>query len=288
MAYGVARVVPRRSAMSSRPSADRHLVHAGPADRLDRAVAAAAAISRTAARDLIAAGAVFLNGRRCKVASRTVHSGDRLRVGSVPPAAAPAGLPILFEGDGLLAIDKPAGMPSAPTRTAASGTALTTLQAARGHRPLWLVHRLDAPASGVLLFATTRAAAAALSAAFRARQVEKRYLALVDGSPAAEAGVVEEALLARAGRAYVDRRGRPARTAWRVAERRGATTLLVVEPSTGRLHQIRAHLAAIGHPIVGDRVYGGSPAARLMLHARDLDVIVAGRRVALSAPWTPG
>ncbi|MBX3025672.1 RluA family pseudouridine synthase [bacterium] len=272
----------------SQPSSVRDQLHAGPADRLDRAVAAAAAISRTAARGLIAAGAVFLNGRRCKVASRTVHPGDRLRVGSAAPTPAPACLPIVFEGDGVLAIDKPAGMPSAPTRAAATGTALTTLQAARGRRPLWLVHRLDAAASGVMLFATTRAAAAALSAAFRDQRVEKRYLALVDGSPAADGGVIEEPLLARAGRAHVDPHGRPARTAWRVAERRGATTVLVVEPSTGRLHQIRAHLAAIGHPIVGDRLYGGSPAPRLMLHARDVAVALAGQRLAISAPWTPG
>ncbi|HSQ01307.1 MAG TPA: RluA family pseudouridine synthase [Candidatus Dormibacteraeota bacterium] len=262
------------------------LSYCGPVERLDRAVAATAAISRTAARALIAAGSVFLNGRRCKVASRTVRPGDRLRVGAAAPAAPPP-LSVLFEGDGVLAIDKPAGMPSAPTRQAATGTALTELGAQRDGRPLWLVHRLDAAASGVLLFATTRAAAAALSAAFRDRRVEKTYLALVDGQPQASAGVIDSPLATRAGRAHVDPRGRPARTAWRVEERRGATTLLAVEPGTGRLHQIRAHLAAIGHPIVGDRFYGGSPAPRLMLHARSIALSIDGRRLAISAPWTP-
>jgi 23S rRNA pseudouridine1911/1915/1917 synthase len=269
------------------PSADRDHVYAGVADRLDRAVATTAAVSRTAARALIAAGAVFLNGRRCKVASRTVHPGDRLRVGAPPAAVASTPLPILFEGDGLLAIDKPPGMPSAPTREGAAGTAFTVLQAQRGGRPLWLVHRLDAAASGVLLFATTRAAAAALSAAFHDQQVEKTYLALVDGAPAASAGVIDQPLVAARGYARVDRRGKPSRTAWRVEERRGATTLLVVTPSSGRLHQIRAHLAAIGHPIVGDRRYGGSAAPRLMLHARALGLRLGGRRVEISAPWTP-
>ena len=270
------------------PSATRDHVHAGAADRLDRAVAAAAAISRTAARGLIAAGAVFLNGRRCKVASRLVQPGDRLQVGEAPAAAPPgSALSILYDADGVLAIDKPPGMPSAPTRQAASGTALTTLREQRDGRPLWLVHRLDAAASGVLVFATTRAAAAALSAAFRDQQVDKRYLALVDGVPDAAEGMIEEALSVRAGRARIDPRGRPASTAWRIAARRDATVLLAVEPRTGRLHQIRAHLASIGHPIVGDRLYGGSPAPRLMLHAESIAVTVAGRPIAISAPWTP-
>jgi len=274
------------------PSAISHMpraadaIHAGPADRLDRAVAAAAAISRTAARALIAAGSVFLNDRRCKVASRLVQPGDRLRVGNAPPPSA-SSLTVLLDAEGVLAIDKPAGMPSAPTRQAASGTALDALRDQRAGQPLWLVHRLDAAASGVLLFATTRRAAAALSAAFRDQQVQKVYLALVDGAPAAPTGVIEDPLVTRGGRAHVDPRGRSARTAWRVEERRGATTLLVVEPSTGRLHQIRAHLAAIGHPIVGDRLYGGSPAPRLMLHARAIALTIDGRRLEISAPWMP-
>lgn len=265
-------------------------VYSGPADRLDRAVAATAAVSRTAARALIAAGAVFLNGRRCKVASRPVHPGDRLRIGSTAAnaAAAPAPLAVLFDAHGVVAIDKPAGMPSAPTRQAATGTALTALAAqreARGGGRLWLVHRLDAAASGVLLFATTRAAAAALSAAFRDRRVRKSYLALVAGAPAAADGVIELPLAARAGRARVDPRGRPARTHWRVVERRGAATLLAVEPETGRLHQIRAHLAALGHPIAGDRLYGGAPAERLMLHALSIAVPLDGREIVVTAPW---
>ena len=263
-------------------------IYSGTADRLDRAVAATAAVSRTAARALIAAGAGFLNGRRCKVSSRTVRPGDRLRVGAAAPSAAPPALPVLFDAHGVVAIDKPAGMPSAPTRQAATGTALTELAAQRegGGDGLWLVHRLDAAASGALLFATTRAAAAALSAAVQDRRVRKTYLALVEGAPTADAGVIEQPLTARAGRARIDPRGRPARTAWRVVERRGATTLLAVEPETGRLHQIRAHLAALGPPIGGDRLYGGPPAERLMLHALSIAVTLDGREIAVTAPWS--
>jgi len=262
------------------------VTHGGPADRLDRAVAAAASVSRTAARGLIAAGAVFLNGQRCKVASRTVRTGDRLRIGA-GSSVEPGALPVLFDAHGVLAIDKPAGMPSAPTRQASAGTALTVLTDQRGGGRLWVVHRLDAGTSGVLLFATTRGAAAGLSAVFRDQRVQKTYVALVDGAPASDAGAIEEPLTTRAGRAHVDPRGRAARTAWRVEERRAGSTVLAVEPRTGRLHQIRAHLAAIGHPIVGDRLYGGVPAPRLMLHARAIALSLDGRSIEVTAPWTP-
>src|SRR5690349_22389414 len=130
MAYGAAARSPKPPMLAA------DVTHAGAADRLDRAVAAAAGISRTAARALIADGAVFLNGRRCKVASRTVQAGDRLRIGAGSPPSA-AALPILFEGEGVLAIDKPAGMPSAATRQGATGSALTELERRRGGSPLW-------------------------------------------------------------------------------------------------------------------------------------------------------
>lgn len=267
-------------------------IHAAEAMRLDRAVAAATGGSRTAARALIAAGAVFLNDRRCRVASRGVAPGDRLRVGVVPPPCGPVRLAVLHDADGVLAIDKPPGMPSAPTAQAAAGTALATLAAqlaaAGDRRRLWLLHRLDAAASGVLLFATSMEVAAAASAAFRDRRVEKHYLAVVAGAPAPDAGAIDWPLVVRRGHAVVDPRGRPAHTAWRVLDRRAGTTVLAVEPRTGRLHQIRAHLAALGHPIVGDRRYGGPAAPRLMLHAEAIALDLAGRRLTVLAPWRDG
>jgi RluA family pseudouridine synthase len=270
------------------PAADTR--HAGPPDRLDRAVAATAGVSRTAARGLIAAGSVFLNGQRCKVASRTVRPGDRLRVAASQaerPAAPP--LPILYEADGVIAIDKPPGMPSAPTRQSAAGTALTVLEAQlaarRGPTPrLWVVHRLDAATSGVLVFATTRLAAAQLSAAFRLQRVHKRYLAVIATLPAAAAGEIDLALRSAAGRALIDPAGKPAQTSWRVCERRSVGVLLEVAPHSGRMHQIRAHLAAIGHPIVGDRPYGGPPAPRLMLHAAAVTLPHGDGDITIEAP----
>ena len=226
-----------------------------------------------AARRLLAAGAVFLNGCRCRVASRTVQPGDTVQVSSdAPPATAPP-LTILYEDDSVIAVDKPAGMPSAPTRQAAAGSAVDTLRTqlrTRDGRPaaLWVVHRLDADTSGVLVFARTQAAAAALSQAFAAQQVDKTYLARVAGTVGeVESGTIDLPLRGEGRGTVVADDGKPAQTAWQVAERAADSTLLTVRPRTGRLHQIRVHLHTIGHPIIGDRRYGGPPAPRLMLHA---------------------
>jgi len=272
-----AAVARRESSAAARDAGQRRFwegTFAGAGDeRLDRALAGSVpGLSRGAARRLIAAVAVFLNGRRCSVASRQVRPGDRLRVTLTPQPAAAATLAVLYEDDVLIAVDKPAGMPSSATRDAAAGSAQAILEAqlraGSGARPrLWLVHRLDAPTSGVLLFARTADAARALSADFAAGRVQKLYLTLVAGAPAVEQGRIDLPLRVARGRSVVADTGRPAATSWCVRRRAAACTLLEVTPHTGRMHQIRAHLAAIGHPVLGDRAYGGPPAPRLMLHA---------------------
>lgn len=269
-------------------ASDEYLAPRGVPQRLDRVLPAVApGLSRGAARRLIAEGAVFVNGRCCKVSSRLIRPGDRLRVGAAPaPAAA---LVVLYEDDEVVAIDKPAGMPSAPTREGAVGTALEVLSAqleARDGRPrpLWLVHRLDTVTSGVLLFAATRAAAAALSAAFQGQTVEKRYLALVDGVPGLDQGVIDQPLHRRAGRALVHPAGKPSRSDWRVVRREASRAVVEVRPQSGRMHQIRVHLQWLGHPIVGDRQYGGSRAPRLMLHAAAVRFPHRGAVLEISAP----
>lgn len=249
---------------------------AGEKRRLDQALARSVpGLSRTGARRLIAAGAVFVNGHRTRVAGRLVAPGDRLEVSEQSVGAAEPPLVVLHEDAQLIAIDKPAGMPSTPTRVAAVGTALETLRAqlaARdGRRPrLWPVHRLDAGTSGVLVFTRDKNAAAALSEAFRVGRVEKEYVALVDGRMAEEEGRVELPLRTVRGRAVVDPAGKPALTDWSAIERSDERSLVRLRPLTGRMHQLRAHLSAVGHPIAGDRLYGGSPAPRLMLHASTL------------------
>jgi 23S rRNA pseudouridine1911/1915/1917 synthase len=254
---------------------------AGSDDRLDRVLAALwPDTSRGAARRLIADGRVFVDGRRCRVASRAVHAGNVLHV-APPEAAASSAVaatpPILYEDDDVIAIDKPCGMASAPTRVAAAGTAHdVVLEALRARKRaparLWVVHRLDVGTSGVLLFAKTRPAAAALSAAFAEGRVEKAYLARVAQAPSSAQGTIDLALDDGGRRARLSPTGRSARTDWEFVATDEHGTLLRLRPRTGRMHQLRVHLQAIGHPIVGDRTYGGPPALRLMLHAESLVV----------------
>jgi 23S rRNA-/tRNA-specific pseudouridylate synthase len=122
----------------------------------------------------------------------------------------------------------------------------------------------------VLLFAKTREAAAALSKAFAEGRVEKRYLARVAAAPREPSGRIDLSLATEGRRTRVDPAGRPARTAWELVRADDEGAVLRLHPETGRMHQLRVHLAAIGHPIAGDRVYGGPRAPRLMLHAESL------------------
>ena len=248
------------------------------AERLDRALAQFfPGLSRTRARQLIAEGAVFVDGRRCRIASRCVRSGNRLRIERQPAAAAITGtvVQILARGNGWIAVNKPANLPSAPTRQAATGTALEILRVqlrgtGRIASRIWQVHRLDAATSGVLLFATTRVAAAYLNAAFRDGKVSKIYVARVAGELAAPRGEITLPLRTSGRRVEVTPQGRPACTHWEVVRQGRSTALLRLRPLTGRTHQLRVHLQAIGHPILGDRLYGGLAAERLMLHAETL------------------
>ncbi|MCK6503924.1 RluA family pseudouridine synthase [Myxococcota bacterium] len=179
----------------------------------------------------------------------------------------------------LLVLDKPAGLLSVPGRDPAwQDSALT--RAARDLGPMYAAHRLDLDTSGLLVLARRRKAEAALKAQFAARSVRKTYLAVVRGQPEDQGRI--DLPLARLGgtppRNVVDPvAGLPAQTRWQVLRRGSEDTLLALFPETGRSHQLRVHLAAVGFPIVGDRLYGGAPAARLMLHAW---------RLVLRHPWS--
>lgn len=173
----------------------------------------------------------------------------------------------------LIAVDKPAGLLAVPGRTEPDCLAARV-------QALWpdalVVHRLDMATSGLMLFARGAAAQRVLGDAFAARRVHKRYVAVVGGRVDADAGEVELPLAADWPRRPLQRidpeHGRPSLTRWQVLARdaAGHTTRMLLEPVTGRSHQLRVHLQAIGHPIVGDALYGGAPAARLMLHAAHL------------------
>ena len=185
-----------------------------------------------------------------------------------------AELQILFEDETALAVAKPAGRPTIPGR-GDIGEPVSAELARRAGRPLFVVHRLDLDASGVLLFAKTAEAHRRLSLDFEARRVRKTYLALVQGAVGAD-GAVDRPLRAfGSGRMGTAADGKPSLTRYAVRKAGRGCTLLAAEPVTGRRHQIRVHLYSLGHPILGDRLYGeprpvgGAP--RLMLHALSLE-----------------
>jgi 23S rRNA pseudouridine1911/1915/1917 synthase len=250
-------------------------VFRGEPTRLDQAIAASLAdVSRGRARRLIDAGSAFVEGRRCRIASRIVRAGERVRV-VVAETPGAVTLRVLYEDDDVIVVDKPSGMATAPTRQAAAGTVHEALRGdlrrrGGGEARLWVVHRLDAATSGVVAFARNAAAARALSRAFQEQLVEKRYVALVSGGPERDEGRIDSPIEVLGGRARVSERGKAASTSWRVRTRGEHDTLLELEPRTGRMHQLRVHLAALGHPVVGDRLYGGGAASRLMLHAEGM------------------
>ena len=223
-----------------------------------------------------------------------------------PDAGAVADVPVtfLYDDAALVVVDKPAGVAVIPMPGAPAGACLRDRVAAALGTRVWVVHRLDLDTSGVVVFARTAEAHRVLSMAFERRDVVKHYAALVHGVPAPPAGTIDIALHeARKGKARPARPGepgaRPATTdyavtrAWAHDGQRIAA--VAATPRTGRHHQIRVHLRAIGTPILGDAVYGrasaahltGVPVPRLALHAASIDVPhpAGARRVTATAPW---
>jgi 23S rRNA pseudouridine1911/1915/1917 synthase len=274
--------------------------------RFDLIVARRAGVSRALAARLIEAGAARARGAPADKAAR-LHEGTPVRV-VVPATAAeepepePADVPIRYEDPHLLVVSKPAGVVVHPAPGHTAGTLVNALLA-RADRPSGgdtvrpgIVHRLDAGTSGLMVVAKTPQAYERLVAMLGARQVVRAYLALVEGVPASGSGTIDAPL----GRSPRHRKkmavvagGRAALTRYRVLERFDETALLDVRPETGRTHQIRVHLAAIGHPVVGDRVYGRSRALasklgldRPFLHAAGLsfDHPVSGEALSFEDP----
>ncbi|MCA0176324.1 MAG: RluA family pseudouridine synthase [Proteobacteria bacterium] len=201
---------------------------------------------------------------------------------------------ILYVDAALIAIDKPAGLPAVPGRPAELRDCVASRVQALYPDAL-VVHRLDMATSGLMLMARGRTAQQTLSRAFEARHIDKTYEAWVAGSLAEDAGTIALPLAAdwpNRPRQRVDaERGKPAITHWRVLARQAGATRLALHPITGRSHQLRVHLAAIGHPILGDALYAPQhPAARLLLHAQALTLPhpASGAALSLQAPLPPG
>jgi 23S rRNA pseudouridine1911/1915/1917 synthase len=257
--------------------------------------------SRARAQRLIDAGLVMVDGRlRSKGHPLRGQELVEVEEPAVSPAVAeayPAPFGIAYEDDHLLVVDKPAGVVVHPARGNRSGTLAQALAgvAAGGEEP-WragIVHRLDRDTSGLLVVAKSEETHRALKALLAARRLRREYLTLVDGRPEARSGTIEAPI----GR---DRRDpllmsidtdapREARTHFEIERLLSDTALLRVTLETGRTHQIRVHLSAIGHPVLGDRQYGGRMAyglTRQFLHATRLSFAhpVTGEQVAVESP----
>jgi len=232
--------------------------------RLDQVVPKhVAGLSRRKARAVIDLGGVFVDRTRVKVAGRPVRAGQRIEVnvgGAVERSdQTPQAPGIVFVDDHVIVADKPAGLVTAPTPESDRGDLLDQLS--RSYGEVFLVHRLDLPTSGLLVFARTRDANKQLGAAFARHDVDREYRAVAVGAVAAQT---------------VDRpiQGKRAVTQFSVVEPLAGATLVAARLETGRTHQIRLHLAGLGHPVAGDTQHGGEAsrtfeprAPRLALHA---------------------
>ncbi|HEY8771857.1 MAG TPA: RluA family pseudouridine synthase [Candidatus Limnocylindria bacterium] len=281
--------------MSDAALGDRVVTGIAPSGRFDLAVSAVAEISRAHAQRLISDGRALVEGHRARASDR-LRGGESIRVElSAPPDPTLRGesipLRIAYEDAEMLIVDKPAGLVVHPSHGHATGTlvhALVGRAEERGERlgsiagvgRPGIVHRLDKQTSGLILVAKTDAAQASLMQQFGARSVEKEYLALVRGDPPAPRGRIE----APVGRDPHDRQrmavvggGREAVTEYETLGSGGGHALLALHPRTGRTHQLRAHLAYLGLPIVGDLRYGGGigPGGleRQFLHAARLTLL---------------
>jgi 23S rRNA pseudouridine1911/1915/1917 synthase len=271
------------------------------AGRIDKALARQfPEASRRALAELFAEGAVRVAGRRAKKGervevgdvielARTPITGDQLRV--VPDAD--IRLVVLVERAELVAIDKPAGMPSQPLRAGERGCAANAIverwpecaQVSGDPRDGGLVHRLDIGTSGVLVAARTAEVHRALRGAFAAGQVEKEYVAITHARPVARD--CDAPLAQRGDHVRVDEaEGLPARTEFMVEREANGFALVRCRTRTGRMHQVRAHLAYVGAPIAGDARYGGAALDGFdgfFLHAAKVMLPIGSERLPIDA-----
>jgi 23S rRNA pseudouridine1911/1915/1917 synthase len=281
--------------------------------RADRFAADLSGLSRSYVQRLITEGNLTVDGQVVK-ANTLLDPGVTLELVVPPPAPAePIAQPeipvdVVYEDDDMLIVNKRAGLVVHPAAGHASGTLVNALLGRGGElapsgiagvqRP-GIVHRIDRDTSGLLMVARNDAAQASLQAQLKARRVKKTYLALVAGSVSAAAGRIEAPVgrdPLRRTRMAVTQNGRPATTGYRVRERFAGWTLLELDLVTGRTHQIRVHVEAIGHPVAGDPMYGTGTSRRgpdglerLFLHAWRLELTSpsTGRLIRAEAPIPP-
>jgi 23S rRNA pseudouridine1911/1915/1917 synthase len=269
--------------------------------RLDQALAVRVpGLSRRRARVLIDLGGVFVDHKRIKMAGRPLKKGEKIvahlggalaraenRVGQEARAAEEERLPpyrIVHEDDDILVVDKPSGLLTAPTPESDRSNLLSLLARRGGpggqRQEVHLVHRLDLPTSGLIVFARTQQALRVLSERFRTHDLTRQYLAVVQGAFPDAVQLIEQPIERRTARTRVE-----------ILERYGArATMLRFTLDTGRTHQIRIHARSLGHPVMGDRQYGeatGYDPPRLALHATRLALPhpVTAAPLDFESPW---
>jgi 23S rRNA pseudouridine1911/1915/1917 synthase len=248
--------------------------------RLDQFLAAVhPELSRSEVQREIRAGTVFISGQATCQPSRRLHENDEIAWDLADKEILtphPMMLDILHEDDHLVVVDKPPGLVVHPGAGTAAPTLVEGLLSDRTLPPSddptrpGVVHRLDKETSGVILIAKTSTALAHLQRQFAARSVTKSYIAVVEGILREEEGTIDAPIgrdPAYPRRMSVQSQGRAAQTDFRVLCRFENSTLLHARPRTGRTHQLRVHFSYIGHPVLGDTIYGDVPAERLLLHA---------------------
>jgi 23S rRNA pseudouridine1911/1915/1917 synthase len=271
--------------------------------RLDQAVSRLFGLSRTAAATLVEAGDALVDGYP-RPKSDKVSAGSWLEVTLPAPVSAPVvvaepvdGMTIVYEDDDIVVVDKPVGVAAHPSPgwdgptvvqgVAAMGQLLATSGAAERQG---VVHRLDVGTTGLMVLAKSERAYTVLKDAFKERTVDKRYAALVQGHPDPTRGTIDAPIDRHPGSDWkfaVVAGGRPSVTHYDTVEAFRSATLLDIKLETGRTHQIRVHLAAVRHPLVGDIIYGADPtlAQRLELHRQWLHAARLGFTHPATGEW---
>jgi RluA family pseudouridine synthase len=255
-------------------------------------VMALSGLDEEASKELVDFGSLWLGGKLALEPEGLLSPGEyRLNLPQYRPRIFYEINPerVVFEDGDLIVYDKEAGCPSQGVPRDARNNVLAAMERRTG-KTLRLIHRLDAPTSGLLMIAATKQAASRAAGDLARHAVGKRYLALTRGEPPSWRETVVDAPIGKERSRYVvaeEGRGAPAKTRLTYLAREGELVLFLAEPLTGRTHQIRLHMAKLGYPIIGDEFYGGHLGPRLMLRASGLRLKHPGdaSRLLFGGPW---